>query len=74
MIQDERLIRVIKQGAITSEKLKQVGYAAALGFEDNQFKKQRVDKHDQVISMLHATKEALINPFTEDEVAENTDK
>jgi len=26
-----------------------------------------VDKHDQVISMIHSTKEALLRPFEEDD-------
>ena len=41
-------------------------YAAVLGFEANQFKKQKVDRHDQVISMMHATKEAML--IDDDEV------
>ena len=44
-----------------------------LGFEDNQFKKQKLDKHDSVISMLHATKEAMINPFNDSEEDESND-
>jgi|688.fasta_scaffold589124_1 hypothetical protein len=32
-------------------------YAECLNFEDNQFKKQNVDVHDQTISGIHASKQ-----------------
>lgn len=64
LVQDQSQIRVIKQSCV--ESAAKASYAAVLGFEDNQFKKQKLDRHDSVISMLHATKEALTNPFEDD--------
>ena len=69
LIQDPRKIRVLRESNIGS--LVQQSYADAIGFENNQFKKQKVDRHDQVISMLHATKEAMQNPVSDHESSDN---
>ena len=58
LVQNRDLIRVLKPGNLGNQVKR--SYAAVLDFEDNQFKKQKVDKHDQVISMMHATKEAML--------------
>ena len=51
-MQEPGRIRVLKMPSY-----KHVPYADCLNFEDNQFKKNQVDRHDQVISMMYATKQ-----------------
>ena len=57
---------MLKPGSI--ESAARESYGAVLGFEDNQFKKHRVDKHDAVISMLHTLKQATLPsiPYEDD--------
>ena len=50
LLQEPSRIRVLRK-----PDYKCVSYANALNFEDNQFKKNHVDAHDQVISMMFAT-------------------
>lgn len=54
---------------LRSPDLHRLSYAKTLNFVDNQFEKAKIDPHDQVISMLHSTKESqLIHESSQDEI------